>query len=49
VYNAEGEAVAGLSVSAPIERRRNEWIPVLRNAALELSARLGFRNAPEKM
>lgn len=46
VYNAEGEAVAGLSVSAPIERRRDEWIPGLRNAAMELSARLGFRHTP---
>jgi DNA-binding IclR family transcriptional regulator len=43
VYDAEGEVVAGLSVSAPIERRRDEWIPVLCDAAQELSKRLGYK------
>ncbi len=43
VHDARGEVVAGLSVSAPMERRREEWIPVLCEAARELSGRLGYR------
>ncbi|RMG38079.1 MAG: IclR family transcriptional regulator, partial [Gammaproteobacteria bacterium] len=43
VRDAEGRVIAGLSVSAPIERRRTEWIPVLMEAADELSRRMGYR------
>lgn len=42
VRDATGAAVAGLSVSAPMERRRLEWVPLVREAALRISARLGF-------
>jgi DNA-binding IclR family transcriptional regulator len=35
--------VGGLSVSAPIERRRDDWIATVVEAAAELSARLGHR------
>lgn len=43
VHDASGDVVAAMSVSAPIERRRKEWIPLLRDAAEKLSKRLGYR------
>ena len=42
VYDAGGEVAGGLSVSAPIERRRDEWIPLLKQAAKDISERLGY-------
>lgn len=36
-----GAVVAGLSVSAPIKRRRDEWIALVRQAGDAISARLG--------
>jgi DNA-binding IclR family transcriptional regulator len=45
VRDATGEMVAGLSISAPIERRREEWIAQVREAGAQLSARLGFTAA----
>lgn len=42
VRDATSAAVAGLSVSAPIERRRPEWVPLVQEAAQRISARLGF-------
>ncbi|RTZ71570.1 MAG: IclR family transcriptional regulator [Gammaproteobacteria bacterium] len=42
IRDANGEVVAGLSVSAPIERRRDEWIPLVQEAAAEISGRLGY-------
>ncbi|MEM7195434.1 MAG: IclR family transcriptional regulator [Pseudomonadota bacterium] len=33
----------GISISAPIDQRRDEWIPLLRSAAEELSDRLGYK------
>ena len=44
VRDASGRAVAGLSVSAPIERRRDEWITLVRQAGERLSSRLGLLN-----
>lgn len=41
IHDASGAVVAGLSVSAPIERRRDAWIPVVRQAAAAIAARLG--------
>jgi DNA-binding IclR family transcriptional regulator len=41
VRDAGGMAVAGLSISAPRERRRDEWIPLLQEAGRQLSQRLG--------
>lgn len=41
VHDDGGQIVAGLSISAPIERRRDEWINLLKDTALQLSARLG--------
>ncbi len=42
VRDASGHVVAGLSVSSPIERRRAEWVPLVMEAARQLSERLGF-------
>lgn len=42
VYDAGGEVAGGLSISAPIERRRDEWIPLLKQAAKDISERLGY-------
>jgi DNA-binding IclR family transcriptional regulator len=41
VYDGSGQPVAGLSVSAPMGRRRMEWVTDLMAAGRELSARLG--------
>jgi DNA-binding IclR family transcriptional regulator len=45
IRDGSGSVVAGLSVSAPIERRRDEWVPLVLEAGRRISARLGF-NAP---
>ncbi|MBI5461076.1 MAG: IclR family transcriptional regulator [Gammaproteobacteria bacterium] len=38
VHDDAGQIVAGLSISAPIERRRDEWIELLKDTARALSA-----------
>lgn len=43
VRDFTGRVVAGLSVSAPLERRRDEWIPLIQDAAARISARLGYQ------
>jgi DNA-binding IclR family transcriptional regulator len=45
VHDASGLAIAGLSVSAPIERRRDEWIPVVMETAAQISKQLGYHAA----
>lgn len=40
IYDKHGAVVAGLSISAPIERRKNEWIDLLVQAAKTISERL---------
>jgi len=43
VRDSSGAAVAGLSVSAPIERRQvGNWSPIVLHAGQQLSERLGF-------
>lgn len=42
IRDASGSMAAGLSVSAPIERRRDEWIALVQEAGRQLSERLGF-------
>jgi DNA-binding IclR family transcriptional regulator len=42
IRDASGKMVAGLSVSAPRERRQKSWIAQVRKAGAELSARLGY-------
>ena len=44
IHDAMGNVVAGLSVSAPIERRQDEWISNLRSAAKEISEAMGYRS-----
>jgi IclR family acetate operon transcriptional repressor len=40
VHDSDGAIVAGLSISAPIERRRDEWVEELKATAQALSKRL---------
>lgn len=42
VRDADTRMVAGLSISAPVERRQDLWIPVLIEAGRRLSERLGY-------
>lgn len=42
VRDASGAMVAGLSISAPVQRRRDEWIPQVVAAGMQLSGRLGY-------
>jgi DNA-binding IclR family transcriptional regulator len=37
-----GAVVAGLSISAPIERRQDTWIPLVQQAGRRISERLGY-------
>ncbi|RKZ91327.1 MAG: hypothetical protein DRQ43_10220 [Gammaproteobacteria bacterium] len=48
IYNSTGTVVAGLSVSAPIERRRDDRNPKLISAADKISARLGYKSSYRK-
>jgi len=41
LYDGTGKVVAGLSVSAPIERRRQAWVAEVQAAARQISAQLG--------
>lgn len=40
IRDGTGRAVAGLSISAPIDRRRREWVPLVQDAARRISERL---------
>lgn len=42
IYDDTGKLEAGLSISAPAERMRDEWIPVLMRTARQISEALGF-------
>jgi DNA-binding IclR family transcriptional regulator len=42
VHDGAGEVVAGLSISAPMDRRQDAWIPLIREAGRRLSERLGY-------
>lgn len=46
IYDNTQTAVAGLSVSSPIDRRRNAWTELVMQAAGDLSSQLGYRQAP---
>jgi DNA-binding IclR family transcriptional regulator len=48
VRDASGAVVAGLSVSAPIERRKMEWVPLVQQAGQRISQQLGF-TAPSEL
>jgi len=42
LYDKYGEVVAGLSVSAPIQRRKDEWVKYLVKAGKSISMELGY-------
>ncbi len=44
IRDAGGKAVAGLSISAPRDRRKDEWVTELQQAGARLSAKLGYFN-----
>ena len=43
VRDGAGNVLAGLSVSAPIERRREAWVPLIREAARRIAERIAPR------
>jgi DNA-binding IclR family transcriptional regulator len=43
VRDSSGQVVAGISVSAPIERRQDEWIELVIKTGQQLSGQLGFQ------
>jgi DNA-binding IclR family transcriptional regulator len=43
IYDASGNIIAGLSISAPIERRQAAWVNNLLQAAREISEEFGYR------
>jgi DNA-binding IclR family transcriptional regulator len=45
IYDASGNIIAGLSISAPIERRQSSWVNNLLQAATEISEELGYQAA----
>lgn len=47
IYDDTGTLIAGLSLSAPAERLRDAWIPVLQDTARNISVSLGFEPAHE--
>lgn len=48
VRDSHGSVVAGISISAPIERRRDEWVPLVKEAGRRLSERLGYPGAMQE-
>ena len=46
VHDRYGKMVAGLSISAPRNRRREDWIPLILKAGAEISARMGYATKP---
>ncbi|VAW94399.1 Transcriptional regulator, IclR family [hydrothermal vent metagenome] len=42
VQSNSGEIAAGLSVSAPIDRRKDEWVAIVKEAGKRLSESLGY-------
>jgi DNA-binding IclR family transcriptional regulator len=41
IYDGSKNVVAGLSISAPIERRKDEWVGLVKDAGRKISERLG--------
>lgn len=42
IHDDTGKLLAGLSLSAPADRLRDDWIPLLQRAALDISEALGY-------
>lgn len=49
VYDDAGKLEAGLSISAPAERMRDEWISVLLSTAAKISEALGYEASIKKV
>ncbi len=45
VYDDSGLLQAGLSISAPADRLREEWVPIMMRIARQISTRLGYESA----
>jgi DNA-binding IclR family transcriptional regulator len=45
IRDSSGQVIAGLSVSAPIERRREEWIGQIMETGMQISRQLGYHVA----
>ena len=45
IHDDTGKLQAGLSLSAPADRLRDDWIPLLQRAALQISEALGYEAA----
>jgi len=45
IYDRSGQVAAGLSISAPIERRQASWIDAITKAGKDISHDLGFASA----
>jgi DNA-binding IclR family transcriptional regulator len=43
IYNDEGRLVAGLSVSAPSDRLKNDWAQNVRETADRISRAIGYQ------
>ena len=46
IHDDTGKLTAGLSLSAPADRLRDEWIPLLQQAAQQISEALGYEPPP---
>ena len=44
IHNDRGELIAGLSISAPTERLKTDWIAVLQDTTESISAALGYQS-----
>lgn len=44
IYDSHGNVAAGLSVSAPIDRRQMHWVDSMQTAAQSISSQLGYLN-----
>lgn len=42
IHDDTGKLLAGLSLSAPADRLRDDWIPLLQRAAMQISEALGY-------
>jgi len=45
IHDDSGKLLAGLSLSAPADRLRDDWIPLLQRAAMQISEALGYEGA----
>jgi DNA-binding IclR family transcriptional regulator len=43
IYDDQGALIAGLSISAPSGRLKEEWLPKLKSTANGISATLGYK------